>query len=336
MKRIVILCLLVVVTAAIILLPYAFEYFATTSNPQGDAVSFEIEKGASVGEIGETLKENGLIRSVNIFKIRVKELRAAESLKYGVFEMQKGLCIPDIVEILSEGGAEADSVRLTIPEGFSVERIAQKVQEMGLCSKDEFLVACNDEYDYEFLNMLPENDGVIYRLQGFLFPDTYDFPKQTTARNIVNTLLSQFEKKIAQTEIDESERPLYDIVTIASLIEREAQLKSEQDAISGVIYNRLNDNMRLQICASVLYVITNGMYDVTEVLYKDLEVDSPYNTYKVAALPCGPICNPGIDAINAAIHPQKHSYFFYHTDENKKDGSHVFTQTYSEHQITQE
>ncbi|MBQ9972688.1 MAG: endolytic transglycosylase MltG, partial [Firmicutes bacterium] len=120
-------------------------------------------------------------------------------------------------------------------------------------------------------------------------------------------------------------------ITIASLVEREAKLDSERDTISGVIQNRLDIDMILQIDASVVYAISDGLYDVERVLYKDLEVDSPYNTYKYKGLPVGPICNPGIESIRAAMNPEDHKYLYYHTDTEKNDGSHIFSETYSQH-----
>ena len=129
-------------------------------------------------------------------------------------------------------------------------------------------------------------------------------------------------------------RSVYETVTLASLVEREAKLDSERATIAGVIENRLADGMRLQIDAAVIYAISDGLYDVDRVLYRDLEVDSPYNVYRNYGLPVGPICSPGLSSLEAAMNPEEHSYMYYHTDEAKGDGSHIFTESFSEHKDT--
>lgn len=166
-----------------------------------------------------------------------------------------------------------------------------------------------------------------------MFPQTYEFFKTATAHEIINTMLGEFEKQYSK--ISDIKNIDYDTVVLASLVEREAKLDTERGKIAGVIKNRLNENMLLQIDATVVYAITNGLYNADKVYYKDLENPSPYNTYKYKGLPVGAICNPGIKSLKAALMPDIHKYKFYHTDENKKDGSHIFTENYDEHLASQ-
>jgi len=158
------------------------------------------------------------------------------------------------------------------------------------------------------------------------------FGENADAHKIIDTLLAEFEKQYNKVrDLLPDGMDMNEAIIRASLIEREAKLPAERSTISGVIQNRLDIDMRLQIDASVVYAISDGMYDVERVLYKDLEVDSPYNTYKHSGLPAGAICNPGMESIRAAMEPEEHKYLYYHTDTQKNDGSHIFSETFSQH-----
>lgn len=229
---------------------------------------------------------------------------------------------------------EERTVRVTIPEGYTAELAAKKFEEKDVCRAEDFLKAANDldRYSYEWLDSVPTNDQVTYKLQGFLFPDTYEVYKNTDAKKIVAMMLNNFNAKWVQISKDsKSSLTPYEIVTLASVVEREAKVDNEYSKIAGVIYNRLDKKMKLQIDATVLYPLTKGKYNKKRTLYKDLEVDSPYNTYKYEGLPAGPICNPGSNALKAAVSPQKHSYLYYHTDKTGK-GTHIFSETFSQHE----
>ncbi|WP_290759657.1 endolytic transglycosylase MltG [Anaerostipes sp.] len=226
------------------------------------------------------------------------------------------------------------TVRITIPEGYTAELTAQKLEKQNVCSAEDFLKAVNDldGYSYDWIKTIPEKAKVTYKLQGFLFPDTYEVYKNTDAKKIVGMMLDNFNSKWEQiSKESKSSLTPYEIVTLASVVEREAKVDAEYAKISGVIYNRLDKKMKLQIDATVLYPLTKGKYNKKRTLYKDLEVDSPYNTYKYQGLPAGPICNPGTNALSAAVSPQKNSYLYYHTDKTG-NGTHIFSETFSQHQ----
>lgn len=328
----VIIFTLLLAVALIVAAPYIKEGVSTTSS-EGEAVVVEIPKGASTEDIGEVLKENELIKSVTIFKIRAKMSPDGAKMNYGTFNLHRGMCIPDIIETLAGTYATRPTVMFTVPEGFSVQQIAARAEELGLCSKEEFLDALNDDYDYYFLENIPAVDGADYILQGFLYPETYEFFMDSSAHDIIDRMLAQFGKEIKKIKIPK-DKSLYEIVTIASLLEREALLDSEMPIIAGVINNRLELGMRLQIDATVQYAVTNGEYNINRVTYDDLEIDSPYNTYKIAGLPAGPVSSVSAVAIKAAVEPVEHDYLYYHTDTEKNDGSHIFTKTYNEHLAT--
>lgn len=295
----------------------------------GTIIEFEVEQGDSATIIANNLEENGLINSSRKFIKKLNKSEYAKGLKYGVYSIPKGTEVDEIIEILAGGGALKNAVTVTVPEGFSLERIIERLVEAGLSTKTELLDAVKKDYNYSFLKSVPDDDGVKYRLQGFLFPATYQFTKDMTATEIIDMMLKEFEENVSGLGI--SNDKLYKTLTIASLVEREAKVDTERETIAGVIYNRLEKDMRLQIDASVVYAISDGMYNVERVLYRDLEVVSPYNTYVNTGLPVGPICSPGIKAIKAAANPERHNYFYYRVDSAKNDGSHIFTKNFEEH-----
>lgn len=292
-------------------------------------VKVKIEAGLSTPQIADVLKKNDVIESKLIFLATVNFSEYKGKLKYGEFEFNKGDGYLDVIKKLAENGAKKETITVTIPEGYSVEKIIEKLVDIGLGTKNEIQSALNDEYDYEFIKHIKNTSDCKYKLQGFLFPATYEFYTDETPHNVIDTMLKEFEKQYSSLGV--SYNNLYETITKASLIEREAKIDSERAKIAGVIENRLKQNMRLQIDATVVYAISDGLYDVERVLYKDLETNSLYNTYKYTGLPVGPIANPGIKSIKAALNPDKHNYLYYRTDESKNDGSHIFTENFDAH-----
>lgn len=327
-KGIIIIAIILVVTAVSFAASFIGEYTRSTSG--GKEVTVSIPKGASERAIAAILKDNGVIKYELSFRLKMKNSPYRGQLNYGNYVLKEKMCLDDIIATLLKTTAFEEGIKLTVPEGFSAEMIAQRCETQGLVSKEEFLDELeNGKFEYDFISEIPHKDGVKYKLQGYLFPSTYMFDKNADAHKIINTLLGEFEKQYKT--MSSKNMSMNDIIIRASLIEREAKLDSERRKISGVIQNRLDIGMGLQIDASVVYAISDGMYDVERVLYKDLEVDSPYNTYKYEGIPIGAICNPGIESIKAAISPEEHSYLYYHTDTDKNDGSHIFSETFSQH-----
>ena len=310
--------------------PYVMEYNDEVISTDTSEVVIEIPKGTATKQIGVILKENGCIKSEYTFYLRVRDSEYATKLNYGTFTLRKNMTITEIIDTLVNTRyiEEVETTKITFPEGYTIEQMAVSLEEKGIISQEEFLNAVTEEYDYEFIKYIPEGEYK-YKLQGFLFPATYEFEVGITARGVVDKMLKTFEERYTKVNSDYSN--IFEVVTRASVIEKEVKLASERATVSGVISNRIEKGMLLEIDACVLYPLTDGLYDKYRVLYADLEIDSLYNTYKYQGLPIGPISNPGIASIEAALNPEEHEWLYYHTDEGKKDGSHIFTKTFEEH-----
>ncbi|MDD3184222.1 MAG: endolytic transglycosylase MltG [Anaerostipes sp.] len=305
----------------------------------GKKVEFTIPKGQSIITTAERLKDKQLIASKWGFVIYAKLTSYGDDIKHGVHTLKSGMTKKEILKNFTTAGSE-NTITFTIPEGYSVEMIGDLLEKKGVCKKADFYKAASttEGYTNDFLKDIPKRQGYYYILEGYLYPDTYNVYKRSTAKQVVQKMLDNFQGKynaILKEKKYTGKHSMFELVTMASIIEREAEIQSERPMIAGVIENRLRINMKLQMCPTVLYVTTKGKYDANKVYYSDLKVKSPYNTYVNKGLPVGPICNSDDSALKAAMSPDKNDYLFYHTNEEKKDGSHIFTKTYKEHEDTQ-
>ena len=276
-----------------------------------------VPKGATPSELARELEAKALIRSARTFAWRAR----GAVIQPGVYDLSPRESPARILERLVRG--DVATVKVTFPEGWTLAQMAERLDERGLVEEDAFLLLVTRQGD-----TLRASFRVPAHLEGYLFPDTYAFPVGVDARAIAQQMLSNFERRVAQGRADEikrSGRPLSEIVTIASLIEREAAAAKDRPLIAGVIYNRLERGMPLQIDATVQYA--RGAHKA-RLLYRDLLVDSPYNTYKISGLPPGPIASPGMASIEAALAPAESEYLYYVA---RADGSHVFGRTLAEH-----
>lgn len=315
-----------------------FAEYNSSSEGTGEQIIIEIEQGEGTWDIASKLKKEGLITYRIVFILKARTMGAASKLRYGTFALREGSGLKQVINDLTQGGAQKEQTMFTVPEGYTIELIAKKLEEESLCSEQDFLQAVQQDYDYWFLESIPENVEVKYRLQGFLYPETYAISEDMTAEDIVKIMLNQFDKMFTSEMRERANtigKSVYEVVVEASIIERETMKNEEKATVAGVIENRLKKGMRLQMCPTVLYPITNGIYDKTTVTYEDTEIDSLYNTYQNKGLPVGPIASPDATSMKATLYPEDHSYLYYHTDPNKNDGSHVFTKTYQEHKNTQ-
>lgn len=230
------------------------------------------------------------------------------------------------------------TVTVMFPEGYSINMMAKRLEDQKIFQAEEFLAAVKktDQYHNDWVKKLPMKKGMKYQLEGYLYPDTYNIYKNAKPEELIQKMLDNFEKKYTEAKKNnKSRRSMQELITMASMIEREAKVEKERPVIAGVIENRLAKKMKLQIDPTVLYTTTDGLYNAKKVYYKDLKVQSAYNTYVNQGLPIGPICSPSVTAIKAAMNPSKHEYFYYRTDNTKK-GTHVFTKTFKEHQSAAE
>lgn len=230
------------------------------------------------------------------------------------------------------------TVTVMFPEGYSIDMMAKRLEDQKVFQAEEFLAAVKrtDQYHNDWVKKLPMKKGMKYQLEGYLYPDTYNIYKNAKPEELIQKMLDNFEKKYTEAKKNnKSRRSMQELITMASMIEREAKVEKERPVIAGVIENRLAKKMKLQIDPTVLYTTTDGLYNAKKVYYKDLKVKSAYNTYVNQGLPIGPICNPSVTAIKAAMNPSKHEYLYYRTDNTKK-ATHVFTKTFKEHQSAAE
>lgn len=308
-----------------------------TEHVAGTDVQVEIPKGASSAKVASILHKAGLIKYEYAFVLRIRGTEYKDKLQPGTFTLNTGMSTLEMIEQLCYVEPTPEPIaKLTIPEGYTIEMIAAKCEEEGIFSAQEFLdEVASGKHGISYTNNQETGD---YELQGFLFPATYDIYEDTTPGDLIDKMLAKFEEVYSgldKSRIAELGYSDYEIITMASIVEREAKLSEERPIIAGVIYNRLNAEMMLQMCPTVLYPLTKGIYDKSEVTYDDLELVSPYNTYNNYGLPIGPICNPGEASIEAVLYPDENNYLYYHVNEEAADGSHVFSEDYDGHINTQ-
>ena len=296
------------------------------SGGDGSEVSVVIEPGSSASEIAAQLERAGVIEAAWVFRLYARFRGSAGSLKPGQYEFRKGMSYSTVFALLEKGPA-IEFTRVTIPEGKTVREIAQILERVGVVPATEFLAeATSGKHTLPFLPRNTKN------LEGTLFPKTYDLIKGITAAQVVERLHGQFEKETAALDWANAERldvTPYQILIIASMIEREARVPQDRAKISRVIHNRLAKPMRLQIDATVQYGIylKTGSYK-QPLLLEDYEFSSPYNTYLIDGLPPGPIASPGLESIQAALNPEEGGWFYYVLINDK--GEHGFAETYEE------
>ncbi len=295
-------------------------------------VNVEIPHGATTVDIAKILSDKELIKNELLFRLFVRLQEQDGKMQAGKYEIKTGTTIPDIITMLTngEGNVSYEVVRFTIPEGWKIEEIANYLAEKRLVDKKRFLeLVDKGNFTFSFNKYLPEKT-VGHRLEGFLFPDTYEIKKGAKEEEIIQMMLNQFAKKWEDdwfNEIEKRNMTPYDAVILASIIEREVVVDKERPLVAGVFYNRLQKKWKLESCATVQFLLGKQKADLT---LADLKIDNPYNTYLYAGLPPGPISNPGYASLKAAVNPAKHDYFFFVT---KKDGSneHLFAKTFAEH-----
>lgn len=292
-----------------------------------DTVSVNVTTGTGTRGIARLLTEKGLIRSPGAFELQSAFKGYKGKYKAGDYLLSPGMSMEKIMDTIASG--HVNTVRFTIPEGYDIRRITDKLSSEGLIHPETFAKELQTgTFDYPFLKNAPSGPN---RLEGFLYPETYDVFVNASEHDIIDRMLSQFNKEFKPEYYDQAKKmglTVNQLITVASLVEREAKVDSERPLIASVIYNRLDQKMKLQIDATVQYALG----DQKARLYnKDLKIDSPYNTYKIQGLPPGPICSPGIKSIEAALNPAKTDYLYY-VASPKLDGTHRFTNSGKEQQ----
>jgi UPF0755 protein len=289
-----------------------------TGRPQFRVV--QIPSGADVPDIADTLISHGVLKNRLVFKLAATIRRSTRDLKAGEYRFSTRMSPIDVLARLEQGRVMLH--RFTIPEGYTIRATAERLEELELADRDEFIKLAEDPDFCAELGVGGPN------LEGFLFPDTYKVARGLATRTLIRILVDRFWSvwlEELESEADADVANVREIVTIASIIEKEALYDDEKPLIGGVIYNRLKRNMRLQCDVTICYALDSYGRPLTNA---DLHFESPFNTYLLLGLPPTPICSPGGAAIRAALHPADTEYFYFVSMNN---GRHKFSATLSEH-----
>ncbi|MDD6920715.1 MAG: endolytic transglycosylase MltG [Eubacteriales bacterium] len=283
-----------------------------------------IPNGSGTSVIAQTLEKEEIIKGATSFKIYAKIMGYDGEFKAGAYELSPSMDLSIICKKLSSG--DTVSKTFTVPEGYSIDKIGDKLQKEGVVSKAEFekaLLKGNFSYDF-----LPKNINDVKDYEGYLFADTYSLPLDIDANALVKVILDNTDKKLSKLkdDIKKSGRSIHEILTVASIIEKESNTE-DMPKVASVIYNRLEKGMKLQMCSTLNYV--SGR-DAVKSNFSDINLQSPYNTYLNKGLPPGPIATVSMNSIKAALNPDKSKYLFFVVSE-KMDGSNIFAETYEEH-----
>lgn len=319
--------LIAVICVAVIIVAGAVFYItglgkALDSNDT-QTVSVIISSGSSTGQIGQILEEEGIISSADKFKIWSRIKGYDSRYKAGTYTLSPSMDFQEIADIIVSG--KVTTVNFTIPEGYTIYQTASAIAAKGLGDYDTLvsLIEAGD-FEYDFLKDAQNNKN---KLEGYLFPNTYTVDEGMNEEQIIKVMLDQFEKQPYKVYAESgSSYSLNDIITVASIIERECKVNEERPLVASVIYNRLAKGMPLQMCSTVQYVLGKQKEVLT---YADTRIESPYNTYTNTGLPPGPICSPGLAAIKAALNPADTDYLYFVLSE-KLDGTSNFSSDYAQ------
>ncbi len=330
--------LIIILLAAIVVFLLVLFFIGTkavSSKKNSVSVRVEVPSGTTIKSISHTLKQKKLIRSSFVFYTcarfpLIKTVFTTDSsnfsLKSGVYKISTDMSVAQICKILSSG--QQEYIRLSFPEGLTVSKIAAKLEASEVCSSQDFLEAARS------LELLEKYKINAQTFEGFLFPDTYFFTPGMTGKSVVTQMANNFFEKISDIPALKSlnSNQLYKTVILASIVEREYRIEEEAPLIASVFTNRLAHNIGLYSCATIEYIITEikGKPHPDVITYDDLEIDSPYNTYKWAGLPPAPISNPGLVALKAAASPANTNYYFFRLTD-ATTGKHVFSSNFNAH-----
>ncbi len=303
-------------------------------------VVFVVEPGETAVEIAERLREEGLISDAELFRRYVQYHGLDAGIEVGEFTLRQTMTIPEIAQALQRGQRPEQVV--TVQEGLRLEQVAVVVAAQTNIPQEEFLElvttgwrnfsfsSSEGGFSFDFLADLPATAT----LEGFLLPETYRLPEDATAADLLIRMLETFDARVTpemRTAAANRGLSLYELVTLASIVEREAVLSEERPLIAGVYYNRLDAGWFLGACPTVQYALGTSDDWWPQFTLEATEVESPYNTYRNLGLPPGPICSPGLASIQASAYPADTDYFFFLVDCTKNDGSHLFAVTQEEH-----
>lgn len=312
----------------VILLAAGYYFYAFDRIGLHGSAMVDVPANSTGRDIADTLEKKGIIRSSTLFRLYSRILGSGKSLQSGTYRMKQGLTVREAMTELRSGKIE--SVFVTVPEGYTVHQIASLLKEAGIKGADDFE---EEAASYGPLKYQYGPTAAAVKGEGFLFPDTYNIPKEYTARQICDMMYKRTDTMLTgdiRQKAEKKHMTLHDLMTLASMVEREARFKEDQVPIASVMLKRLQIGMPLQIDATIQYALGSPKEELT---IADTQIDSPYNTYTHNGLPPGPIGSPGMDAIEAVLDAEPGEYLYYVA---QADGHHVFTKSYEEHQAETE
>ena len=318
-KKVAIISLVLLFLAALILCAASGLFFIRPADEGGKNELVIVREGLSLKEVAGELDRKKIIRNKALFELWAKLLGYSRKIKAGEYELGPHMSPKRILEKLTKG--EVITYPVTVPEGFTAAQISQLLHEGGLIEKEKFMSLINDP------TLLKRYGLSAPSLEGYLYPETYHFARGISARSTVDAMVGRFWQVVSplKERMEEVGMDLPEVITLASIVEKETGLAEERPTIASVFLNRLKRRMRLESDPTVIYGIKDFDGNLTR---KDLNRATPYNTYIIRGLPPGPIANPGLEAIRAVLYPAKTDYLYF---VSKNDGSHHFSKTLSEH-----
>ncbi len=325
-------CLCCIILAALAcIFAFRISLSAPDSKASAKSVRVEIPSGASIQKIAEILVGEGLIRSDRAFYLAARFpflsfRKQVPVMRSGYYSINSSMNSLQIMELLESGLQEY--AKVSVPEGLTIRKVAALLEKKGICSAQDFIAAACNPVLLEKYSVPAES------FEGFLFPDTYFFSPDMDAEAVVSIMVESFFKKIAEIPYFEKKSPsqFYEDLVLASIVEREYRVADEAPLIASVFRNRIEVGAGLYSCATIEYILTEiqGKPHPDVITYEDLKIDSPYNTYKWAALPPSPISNPGLVALKAVANTPKTDYFYF-TLTDSSAGSHTFSKSFNAH-----
>ena len=337
-KLLVLLILLVVIGLGL----YGTYNILLTAPSKDDLIlEFDVEKGSTYNSIADNLEKEKFIRSALAYKIYIKLNPVEEDLEYGRYYLPTNASVEEIIDVLKKGSDTlADTVSVTFIEGKNMRYVIKTITENFKISEKEVLNKLNDSAyldklieKYWFITKDVKNSKIYYSLEGYLYPDTYEFYDNASVEDIFGKMLDNMESKLEdyKEEINNSKYTIHEMITLASIIEHEAGTSSDRKGVAGVFYNRLEDNWSLGSDVTTYYAEKIDNYS-RDLYQSEISKCNDYNTRSscmAGKLPVGPICNPSLNSIIACIEPESHSYYYFVADKNGKT---YFNKTYSAHE----
>ena len=301
---------------------YFFSDSGKLADP-GQKIYVQVKPGATAKTIAAELEERGVIGNRNKFYFTAKFRGEENSFKTGTYLFHGSMRDEDVIEKLAMG--ETTTVQFTIPEGFGVKDIAKRLSKEGIVEENDFLEKAKNFAPYDYME---KHRDAWYSAEGFLFPDTYTIGTDADSDSIQKMMAGNFDERLTEEmreRAEEQNLSIYELVTLASLVEKEARYEEDRPIIAQVFFKRLEIGMPLQTDATLQYLMDAPKEDVS---IEDTKMDSPYNTYQNAGLPPGPIASPGMAAIEAVLHPADTDYLYFVAD---REGHNYYSYSYAEH-----